>query len=263
MRILVADDDIVFLELVQDVLTKAGYKVGVATNGRRALELALQMRPNLIVLDVILPGLRGTEISQELRKYSETSSVPILLVSAKVDALDETGGDPAGFQADDFLPKPFSPDQFLQRVNTLTGLRSGSTEVARPGPAPGSERRRFPRLPLHVKITAKTIELLMHHPMINISSGGVYVEVDRSIETGTELDLRFSVPGRPGEVQTKGKVAWCMELEGGGQYGLGIRFSDLAEGDLDKVQGYVKSVSEVVRANGAGGAHTGRFKKDS
>jgi len=243
MRVLVADDDPVFLELVENVLSRAGYKVKLATNGQEALDLALELRPNLIILDVILPGLWGTEVSRKFKKYKNTSSVRILLVSARVDALDEVGGDPAGFKADDFLPKPFSPAALLDRVNRLTGLREPVAVGDKP-PA-GSERRKHPRLPFHVKLTAKTADLLLHHPMINISSGGVYVEVDRPLELDLEMDLQFNIPGQTGRINAAGKVAWCMEMEGG-HFGAGVKFTGVPEQDLERIYRYIQSLLSVV-----------------
>jgi uncharacterized protein (TIGR02266 family) len=258
MRVLVADDDPVFLEFVENVLTRAGYKVRLARSGEEGLDHALELRPNLIILDVILPGLWGTEVSRKFKRYANTSSVRILLVSAKVDALDEVGGDPKEFLADDFLPKPFSPGTLLDRVSRLPGLRGEAAETTEPSQY--AERRKHPRMPFHVKLTAKTAELYLHHPMINISSGGFYIEIDRSLEIDQELDLQFSVPGQEEQVSAVGKVAWCMELEGG-RFGTGIRFTDLPDSDLAKIQKYVQSLTPVVRPDGA--ARPASPKEDS
>ena len=241
MRVLVADDDPVFLELVDNVLTRAGYKVKKAHNGTEALDMALDLRPNLIILDVILPGLWGTEVSRKFKEYKNTSSVRILLVSAKVDALDEVGGDPKEFKADDFLPKPFSPAVLLDRVSRLTGM---------PDATPQSERRMHPRIPFHVNLTAKTANLLLHHPMINISSGGVYVEIDRSLEIDLELDLLFNIPGQTGRITAAGKVVWSMEMEGG-RFGTGIKFTGVPEQDLERIYRYIQSLLSMVQPNGA------------
>lgn len=124
MRILVADDDEFFREMAEDILTEAGHEVIPAADGAETLQKAVAEKPDVIVLDIILPGLLGTEVSEKLREHSRTSMIPILLVSSRFGELEDDEELLEYFQADDFLKKPFLPEELLERVNQLGFTRS-------------------------------------------------------------------------------------------------------------------------------------------
>lgn len=109
--ILVIDDDKEINELISMFLQREGYKVITAFDGYEALALARNHSPDLLILDVLLPGLDGFEICSELRK---TSTVPILFVSCKDEDIDKVLGLRLG--GDDFISKPFSPTELIARV---------------------------------------------------------------------------------------------------------------------------------------------------
>ena len=113
MKILVADDDTFFLKAVSEILNEAGHDVILAQTGDEALKKALTESPDLIVLDIVLPNLLGTEVSVKLKLLNRTSKVPILLVSSG-------NWGPETFLADDFLRKPFQPDELLEKIESLT-----------------------------------------------------------------------------------------------------------------------------------------------
>lgn len=109
--ILVVDDDKEINELLAMSLKREGYKVISAFQGEDALLLAKEHSPDLVILDVLLPGLDGFQICSELRK---TSNVPILFVSCKDEDMDKVLG--LGLGGDDFISKPFSPIELIARV---------------------------------------------------------------------------------------------------------------------------------------------------
>jgi DNA-binding response OmpR family regulator len=249
MRILVAADDKFFLRVTEDILARAGYEVILARDGTEALVTAMAEEPDIIVLDIILPGLLGTEVSRKLRKYSRTVSIPVLLVSTGVAELEVAAGNPREFLADDFLHKPFKPDVFLDRIQRLEGRRSSLRTRAtgkHPGPAPTNERRRQSRWPIDVEITARSADSLLHHPMINISTGGVYIELDRHLLRGEKIQLLFAIPDGVGMISAEGEVAWCLELEQGIHWGAGIRFTSVKPENLDKIKRYTEALARVV-----------------
>lgn len=110
-RVLIVEDDENILRLEQDYLEANGFNVTTATNGNDGLEKALGGDFNLIILDIMLPGVDGLEICKEIRKES---NIPVLLVSAKRDDIDKIKG--LGFGADDYIVKPFSPSELVARV---------------------------------------------------------------------------------------------------------------------------------------------------
>ena len=115
--ILVVDDDPSFLDLLQLNLEKAGYDVRTAIEGMQAQVLALQIQPDLIVLDVMLPNVDGLTLCQRLRQDNRTSHLPILMLTALGRSEDVVAGFNAG--ADDYLRKPFDREELLARVRAL------------------------------------------------------------------------------------------------------------------------------------------------
>ncbi len=114
MRVLLVDDDKKLLELLSAYFLKNGFAVLEATNGMEALELAQREAPDLIVLDLMLPGLDGWEVCRRLRK---TSDVPILMLTARDEEADRLIGLELG--ADDYVTKPFSPREVVARAKAI------------------------------------------------------------------------------------------------------------------------------------------------
>jgi DNA-binding response OmpR family regulator len=113
-RVLVVDDDVKTVELVKLYLNRDGYRVLTAYDGTEALRLAREGHPDLIVLDLMLPGIDGLEICRTLRGESD---VPIIMLTARTTEEDRLTGLDLG--ADDYVPKPFSPKELAARVRTV------------------------------------------------------------------------------------------------------------------------------------------------
>jgi len=126
-KILVVDDDRKIVDLVRAYLDKDGYRVLTAHDGLRALELARQMQLDLIVLDLMLPGLDGLDVCRVLR--GEGNKVPIIMLTAKSTEEDKLIGLDLG--ADDYVTKPFSPRELLARVRAVL-RRLGEEEAQGP-----------------------------------------------------------------------------------------------------------------------------------
>ena len=135
-RILVVDDEPDITALVAYHLAKTGYRVSTATNGTDALKSAREERPDIVVLDLMLPGLSGYEVLAELRKRDETRDVGVILLTARREEVDRIKGLSLG--ADDYLTKPFSPHELALRVAALLrrlaspAVSGGSTMTAGP-----------------------------------------------------------------------------------------------------------------------------------
>ena len=118
-RILVIDDDEQLGAALRRALAYEGYEVALARDGVDGLRQALEQHPDLIVLDVLMPGLDGFEVCRRLRAGGD---VPVLMLTARDDVADRVQGLDAG--ADDYLVKPFAVDEFLARVRALLRRRS-------------------------------------------------------------------------------------------------------------------------------------------
>ncbi|WP_238010272.1 response regulator [Dactylosporangium sp. AC04546] len=115
--ILVADDDMDIRDLVAFKLEQAGYDVVAVDNGLAALTAATENPPDLVVLDVMMPGMSGIDVCRQLRIEQGTKSLPIILLTARAQEGDVEVGFGAG--ADDYIVKPFSPRELVSRVEAV------------------------------------------------------------------------------------------------------------------------------------------------
>ncbi len=113
-KVLVVDDEESILKVVEYALSDAGYEVHTAQDGQAAEFLFEQVRPDLVILDVMLPGKSGLDIAKDLRT---ASNVPIIMLSARGDEVDRILG--LEFGADDYVTKPFSPRELVSRVKAI------------------------------------------------------------------------------------------------------------------------------------------------
>lgn len=121
-RILIIEDDRSTARLTEYTLQQAGYEVDVASDGFEGLRRALAEHPDLIILDIMLPGLDGYEVCHRVRQKPETANLPILMISAKARQDDKDIGLRVG--ADEYLTKPVDPSEILARVESLLAGRS-------------------------------------------------------------------------------------------------------------------------------------------
>ena len=115
--LLVVDDERTITEVLSRYLERAGYETRVAADGPHALELAGDSRPDLVILDLMLPGLDGLEVMRRLRLLDEGARVPIILLTARGEESDRVVGLRLG--ADDYVVKPFSPNELVARVDAV------------------------------------------------------------------------------------------------------------------------------------------------
>ena len=118
-RILVVDDEIYIVHILDFSLGMEGYEVVTALDGEAALEKIRSDRPDLIVLDIMMPKLDGYEVCKAIKGNPETAHIPVILLSAKGRNVDQKMGFDVG--ADDYITKPFSPRKLVERINQLLG----------------------------------------------------------------------------------------------------------------------------------------------
>jgi two-component system KDP operon response regulator KdpE len=125
-RILVVEDEEDILELISYNLAREGYRVSSASSGEEGLRVALRDKPDLVVLDIMLPGIDGIEVCRRLKADPQTRYIPVVMVTAKGDEADVVTGLELG--ADDYLTKPFSVGELLARMRVA--LRQRGTTVS-------------------------------------------------------------------------------------------------------------------------------------
>jgi len=121
-QILVVDDEPDILSVLVYHLSRDGYRVTTAVNGQGALATAESDRPDLIILDLMLPGMDGYEVLQRLRSDERTQSIPVILLTARREEEERVKGFEVG--ADDYITKPFSPNKLINRVQEILGIKS-------------------------------------------------------------------------------------------------------------------------------------------
>jgi phosphate regulon transcriptional regulator PhoB len=171
-RVLVVEDERDVAELIRYNLTKEGYDVVVAPNGADAVKQAREVRPDLVLLDIMVPQLNGWEVCRRLKQDAETKSIPVIMVTGRVEEGDKILGFELG--ADDYVTKPFSPRELLARIRA----------VARRG-RPGEPERR----------SLKIGDLEIDRYRFEIRMKGRPVELTRK-----EFELLAILAGAPGRV---------------------------------------------------------------
>ena len=175
IRILVVDDEPDVLELVVFHLEKEAYQVAVADTGDKALKMARESLPSLLILDLMLPGINGLEICRLLRCDPRTRDIPILMLTARAAEEDRIKGLELG--AHDYVTKPFSPRELVLRVKNLlhlTGESPNSVELIEAGPF--------------------KLDTVRHQATIDGQALNI---------TATEFRLLSLLASRPGEVQPR------------------------------------------------------------
>ena len=115
--VLIVDDDVDTLQLVGTMLERKGFKIAAANNGTKGIELAINKNPDVILLDVMMPGIDGFEVARRLRSTEKTQFIPIIFFTAKSQVDDKIEGFEAG--GDDYLTKPIHPTELILRINKI------------------------------------------------------------------------------------------------------------------------------------------------
>ena len=116
-HVLIVEDEVSFSDALSFMLRKEGFEVSVAADGNKGLEIFSRQGADIVLLDVMLPGISGTEVCRQLRRKTETRHVPIIMLTARTEETDKVRGLNVG--ADDYLTKPFSMPELVARVRAL------------------------------------------------------------------------------------------------------------------------------------------------
>ena len=219
-RILVVDDEPDITALVAYHLAKAGYRVSTATTGPDAIKSAREERPDIIILDLMLPGMSGYDVLAELRRQEETKEVGVILLTARREEADRIRGLTLG--ADDYLTKPFSPAELTLRVGAV--LR----RLAAPAVSAGST----------LTAGGVTVDRSAHRAALN----------GRELNlTATEYKLLLTLIERRGRVQTRPQL---LETVWEAQPDIQTRTVDMHVQRLRSKLGEAGKMIETVRGFG-------------
>ena len=187
---MIVEDEVAIADLEKDYLELSGFDVEVANDGLTGLQKALEEEYNLVILDLMLPGVDGFEICRKIREEQNT---PVIMVSAKKDDIDKIRG--LGLGADDYMTKPFSPSELVARVK--------------------AHLARYERLVGSAAEVNKVIEI--RGLKIDTTARRVWVNGEEKAFTTKEFDLLTFLAGHPNHVYTKDELfreIWDMESIG-------------------------------------------------
>lgn len=220
-KILVIEDEEDILALVHYNLVKAGFHVNIAANGAEGLQKALRERPDLVVLDLMLPDMDGLEVCQRLRASTEMSAAAIVMMTAKGEEEDIIKG--LEYGADDYIPKPFSPQVLIARINAV--LRRRASETQDRGEAP----------------------IVVHDLVIDPRRNSVTAAGEKIVLTVSEFKLLSKLAAKPGWVFTRTQIVDAIHGEG---YAVTDRAVDVQVVGLRKKLGACGLYIETVRGVG-------------
>jgi two-component system phosphate regulon response regulator PhoB len=187
--ILIIEDEKDILDLVEYHLKQAGFQVLTAADGGAGLEQAIKKPPNLIILDLMLPGMDGKDVCRVLKSNPVTQTIPVLMLTAKAEELDRVVGFELG--ADDYVTKPFSPRELVLRIKAILRRKTLDEEGVKV-----------------IRVGDLLIDLERHHVSVK----------DRPISlTSTEFKLLVELASKRGRVQTRQGLlerVWGYTYEG-------------------------------------------------
>lgn len=219
-KILVVDDEEDILELVRFNLAREGYDIACAVSGEKALKIVRSTPVDLIVLDLMLPGMDGLEVMRKIKADSEKNQIPVIMLTAKGDESDIVTGLELG--ADDYITKPFSPKVLIARIRALF-------------------RRR--RVDQETDINEFSVHHLAIHPgRRRVVAAGVPIDL-----TYSEFQILSYLARRPGWVFTRGQIVDAVR---GSDYPVTDRSIDVQVVGLRKKLGSFGKYIETVRGVG-------------
>ena len=189
-KILIGEDELAIAELEKDYLELSSFEVEIETDGKKGMEMALKNDYDMVILDIMLPGVDGFEICKQIRAVKE---IPILMVSARKEDIDKIRG--LGLGADDYITKPFSPSELVARVK--------------------AHLNRYQRLVNNQMDVNDVIEI--RGLKIDKTARRVYLNDEEKIFTTKEFDLLTFLASHPNRVFTKEELfnkIWDMESLG-------------------------------------------------
>ena len=129
-QIVIVEDEPDILDVLSYNLKREGYDVATSQNGAKGLDLIQRLKPNLVLLDLMLPGMDGLDVCRNLKNNRSTANIPVIMLTAKGEESDVVLG--LGIGADDYIPKPFSPKELVARVKAVLRRAGQKDDPQRP-----------------------------------------------------------------------------------------------------------------------------------
>ncbi len=228
--VLVVDDSRIVLTYTSVLLHRMGYETSVAQNSTDAIELAKLRNPNVILLDVRMPGTDGVETLKELKEDDETAHIPVIMFSVSND--EKTIEKCKGLGAIDYLCKPLKISGIHHAIESCLALE-------------GCPSREKPRISFEKKIQISAGEISKPYHAVNLSEGGVFVRCMDPLPIGSVVGIHIPVDENQ-SIKVKGEVIYTKDILYGGIYimipGMAIKFKDMNKKDKKILEATIQNL---------------------
>jgi len=222
-KILLVDDVRLFLNLEETFFRRTGCKIFTAQTGSEAIKLAKQEKPDLILLDLLMPEMNGDQVCRLVKSDPDMKNAKVIMVTTQSD--EETLERCRRAGCDDFVTKP---------INQRDLLRKAAHHLDVPF------RVHF-RILVRVEVEGESDQGFFMGTSSDVSLSGMLVETDKRMELGGNVALQFVIPGEDKPTRVRGKIARVDELSFRDRFGLGIHFEELSKDQKSLLIKFIKS----------------------
>lgn len=221
--ILVVDDSKLFLFLSETIFKRVGSKVITATSGMQALKLAEEVMPDIIILDLMMPDMKGDEVCAKIKSDPKTRHIPVIIVTVHSTPEEIEKCMKAG--CDDFLTKPIDQNTLIRKVAEILKI----------------PHRKQVRILVRIDVKGKSGSRSFFGTTENLSEGGMFLIMENLIEPRSIVSLRFFLPGTRNEINAKAEILRVDKESYKNLYGYGLRFTDISEENLKAIRQFIAS----------------------
>jgi uncharacterized protein (TIGR02266 family) len=229
-KILLVDDVRLFLEQEMSLLSRYDFEVLVAHNGVEALKIIMQEMPDLVFMDLYMPGMDGDRCCHTIKSDEKLRHIPIIMVTQGANDEDFERCWQAG--CDDIIAKPINRHYFLAVAKRHLNV----------------QLRNFPRYAARLRITYRCgadPDRVLADYTVNLSTGGIFIETTDFLPVDTPLNIEFILPEDGRIIKCSGRVAWLNHPESiknkNLPVGMGIQFINLSLDDMDSIRHFIKN----------------------
>lgn len=232
--LLLVDDAELFLVMEKSFLSRKELDLHSATSGTEALKIAETSKPDLILLDLHMPGMEGDEVCTKLKANPDTKHIPVIIVTSERNP--ETLKRCINAGCDRIIYKPFTRASLMGAVQEILVMI----------------QRRYQRSDVNLACTVGVEGLELNTTIHVLSKGGAFIEMGIPPDAGSEIEVSFSLPDSNYTISTAAIVRWAASVRRGGPLGMGVEFLTIGEAERELIQVYIDEEIKKQRMKAAG-----------
>lgn len=222
-KILLVDDVRLFLNLEETFFRRTGCRIFTAQNGKEAIDIAKREKPELILLDLLMPEMDGSEACRTIKRDPELKNTKIIMVTTQSD--EETVKTCRAAGCDDYVTKPINQRDLLQKAANLLGIPF---------------RVHF-RILIRIEVEGESEQGFFMGTSSDISLSGIMIETDKKINLNSNVVMQFVIPGENRPMRLRGAIARVDNISFRERFGIGIHFEPLNEVQKQALAKFIKS----------------------